>query len=171
MRADPVAVTEIQRCYPQIYLACHTRHVRASSTPHRLSANDSSMLVHLSPTHPTTAGELAAHMGVRASTLSAAVSRLAELGYLRREQSARDKRAAALTLTDQGASAMAETSVLDRDRLAALTALLTDDERDRAIDGLRLLAEASRRLRLQTNQRSQKNGSHQKNRSRPKRRA
>jgi len=149
MKADRhrPAVEEIQRCYPQIYLACHTRHVRASSTPHRLSARDSSLLIHLSPTEPRTPGELAAHMGVGASTLSAAIRRLAGLGYLRRTQDPSDRRAAALTLTEQGAKAMAATSVLDASRLAALLALLSEKERERAVEGMRLLAEASRRLR------------------------
>ncbi len=152
MKADRYreVVEEIQRYYPQIYLACHTRHVRASSTPHRLSAKDSSLLVHLSPTQPRTPGELAVHLGVGASTLSAAIRRLAGLGYLRREQDRRDRRAAALTLTEQGAKAMSATSVLDENRLAAVVALLTAEERKRAIEGMRLLAEASRRLALRS---------------------
>lgn len=141
------AVEEIQRCYPQIYLACHTRHVRAASTPHRLSAKDSSLLTHLSATEPRTPGELAAHMGVGASTLSAAIRRLGGLGYLRRSQDQSDRRAAALTLTEQGAKAMAATSVLDENRVAALLALLSGKERERAVEGMRLLAEASSRLR------------------------
>ena len=41
------AVLEIQRLYPQIYLACHVDHVRASSTEWRLSSRDSSILAHL----------------------------------------------------------------------------------------------------------------------------
>jgi MarR family transcriptional regulator, organic hydroperoxide resistance regulator len=159
MKSDFIrdAVLEIQRCYPQIYLACHTRHVRASSTPHRLSARDSSLLVHLSPTHPRTPGELAAHMGVGASALSAVIRRLSGLGYLQRSQNRSDRRAACLTLTQQGAEAMAATSVLDQRRLASLISLLTSEERRRAVDGIRLLASASRQMVLQS-----KAGSHSK---------
>jgi DNA-binding MarR family transcriptional regulator len=142
------AVVEIQRCYPQIYLACHAKHIRASSTPHRLSAKDSSLLVHLSPTEPQTPGDLAAHMGVGASTLSAAIRRLAALGYLRREKNAQDRRVVALTLTEHGSRAMSATSVLDGTRLAAVVALLTAEERKRAVEGIRLLAEASCRVAL-----------------------
>jgi DNA-binding MarR family transcriptional regulator len=144
------AVVEIQRCYPQIYLACHAKHIRASSTPHRLSAKDSSLLVHLSPTEPQTPGDLAAHMGVGASTLSAAIRRLAALGYLRREKNAQDRRVVALTLTEHGSRAMSATSVLDGTCLAAVVALLTAEERKRAVEGIRLLAEASCRVALRS---------------------
>jgi len=82
--------------------------------------------------------------------LSAAIRRLAGLGYLRREQDRRDRRAAALTLTEQGAKAMSATSVLDENRLAAVVALLTAEERKRAVEGMRLLAEASRRVALRS---------------------
>lgn len=41
------AVRAVQIAYPQIYLACHTRHTRARSSAFRLSARDSSLLVHL----------------------------------------------------------------------------------------------------------------------------
>ena len=140
------AIHAIQRCYPQIYLACHVQHVRAASTVHRLSARDSSLLVHLSPTQPLSPSHLAAHMGIGASTLSAAVGRLAALGYLRRESSPSDRRAAALTLTTQGSRAMAATSVLDAQRVRALLAKLTRDERRRALEGTELLARASRQL-------------------------
>jgi MarR family transcriptional regulator, organic hydroperoxide resistance regulator len=150
MKADlhRVAVEELQRYYPQIYLACHTRHIRAASTRYRLSAKDSSLLVHLSKTQPRTASELAAHMGIGASTLSAAIGRLAGLGYLRRDPSRNDRRVASLTLTEEGAKAMAATSVLDANRLAALMSLLTDEERKSAVEGMRLLASASSRLAL-----------------------
>jgi hypothetical protein len=46
------AVALVQRCNPQIYRACHKRHVRASSTVYRLSAMDSSILVHANETFP-----------------------------------------------------------------------------------------------------------------------
>lgn len=160
MKADRYlnAVIEIQRCYPQIYLACHAKHIHASSTPHRLSAKDSSLLVHLDPTQPQTPGDLAAHMGVGASTLSAAICRLEGLGYLRREKNARDRRVVALTLTEHGSKAMSATSVLDGTRLAALVALLTAEERKHAVEGIRLLAEASRRMALRSKRQAQKQG-------------
>jgi DNA-binding MarR family transcriptional regulator len=140
----PSDVELVQRYYPQIYLACHKRHIRASSTAYRLSARDSSILVHLNEALPVTPTELAAHLSVRGSTLSAAIRRLEELGYLQRKQMPRDRRTVALTLTAQGAKAMAETSVLDSERVAAVLARLNRNERKQALEGLELLARASR---------------------------
>ena len=144
MKASDVEL--VQRCYPQIYLACHKRHIRASSTAYRLSARDSSILVHLSESVSVTPSELAAHLSVRGSTLSAAISRLEALGYLTRKRIHKDRRSVALTLTPQGAKAMAETSVLDSERVAAVLARLSRGERKRALEGLELLAKAARQI-------------------------
>ena len=139
------AVALVQRYYPQIYLACHKRHVRASSTAYRLSARDSSILVHLNETVPVTPTELTTHLGVRGSTLSAAIHRLERLGYLQRKRMPRDRRTVALTLSQQGATAMAATSVLDSERVEAVLARLKPSELKRALEGLELLAKASLR--------------------------
>jgi len=50
----------LQRYYPQIYLARHNRHIRASCTGYWLSARDPSILEHLSYSVPVTLTELAA---------------------------------------------------------------------------------------------------------------
>jgi len=57
----------------------------------------------------------------------------------------RDRRTVALTLTPQGSEAMAATSVLDSERVAAVLAGLSRNERKRALEGLVLLAEAAKR--------------------------
>jgi MarR family transcriptional regulator, organic hydroperoxide resistance regulator len=142
----------VQRCYPQIYLACHKRHIRASSTVYRLSSRDSSILVHLNEKIPLTPTDLAAHLNVRGSTLSAAIHRLEQLGYLQRKRMSCDRRTVALTLTPQGAKAMAETSVLDAGLVATVLAALNRTERKRALEGLELLAKASRRTMSKTEQ-------------------
>jgi DNA-binding MarR family transcriptional regulator len=136
----------VQRCYPQIYLACHKRHVRASSTKYRLSARDSSILAHLHPATPVTPTQLALHLSVRGSTLSAAIHRMEKLGYIRSDRTPPDRRNVALTLTPQGAKAMAETSVLDAERVHAVLVKLPGEERRRALEGLELLAKASRQI-------------------------
>jgi DNA-binding MarR family transcriptional regulator len=148
MSASDVEV--VQRCYPQIYLACHKRHVRASSTQHRLSARDSSILVHLHQMVPLTPTKLADHLSVRGSTLSAAIHRLEKLGYLRRDRTPRDRRTVALTLTPQGAKAMSETSVLDSERVIAVLSRLDRAQRKHALEGLELLAHASRQTMNQS---------------------
>lgn len=144
------AVLALLRCYPQIYLACHVEHVRAQSNPHSLSARDASLLAHLDRGRGINAAELAQHMQVRPSTLSAALARLEQLGYVEREPDADDRRVHRLRLSPRGEAAMAESSVLDPQRAAALLARLTPAERERALDGLALLARAARALAKET---------------------
>src|SRR5262245_11140292 len=95
----------IQRYYPQIYLACHVDHVRTKSNRYHLSAHDSSLLAHLDEAAPTLAGDLARHLGISNSTLSAALKRLEALGYLARKPRPRDRRQIELRLTTAGAEA------------------------------------------------------------------
>lgn len=144
MRDDDVR--SVQQWYPQIYLACHTRHPRAASSGVRLSGHDSSVLAHLDTREPMTAGRLARHLRVGASTLSATVHRLVRLGYIVRTRAERDARVADLRLTTAGARAMRASSVLDDARVAAVLGELSAEERRRALDGLSLLARASRAL-------------------------
>jgi len=139
-------VFEVQRLYPQIYLACHTDHVRAVSTKWRISSQDASILVHLDRESGLSPRELASHLGVAPSTLSAAIARLAELGYLTSDPNQNDRRKRELRLTARGAEAIAATSVLDAERVKALLNKLKPDERKAAVRGLALLAQAARRL-------------------------
>ena len=140
-------VHEIQRLYPQIYLACHVDHVRARSTEWQLSARDSSMLAHLDRKRGTSPRELAAHLGVAASTLSASIARLEKLGYLTSSAPDSDRRQRELRLTAKGAEAMASTSVLDSERVRALLDQLPPRDRTAAVRGLQLLANAARKMR------------------------
>ena len=139
-------VFEIQRLYPQVFVACHINHVRASSTKWRLSEHDASILAHLRLSKGTSPRSLAAHLGVVPSTLSAALKRLAELGYITNTPKAEDRRQRELWLTNSGAKAMASTSVLDATRVALLLQKLTAAERKIAVQGLSLLARAARAL-------------------------
>jgi DNA-binding MarR family transcriptional regulator len=143
---DNKLVRDLQRYYPQIYLACHVDHVRSRSTPYRVSSRDAALLSHLDTREPITAGQLAAHLGVVPSTLSEALRRLEGLGYLHRGRREGDRRQIELRLTEAGAEAMAHTSVLDAVLVGRLLAKLTPGERKRAVDGLSLLARAARAM-------------------------
>ena len=145
MSADDVFA--VQRLYPQIYLACHVDHVRAVSTEWRISSQDASLLVHLDVEIAVSPRELAKHLGVSPSTLSAAIARLEKLGYLSIKASEQDKRRRELRLTQRGAAAIGSTSVLDAKRVRTMLNQLTAAERKRALEGLHLLARAARNVR------------------------
>ncbi|HEX2123877.1 MAG TPA: MarR family transcriptional regulator [Thermoanaerobaculia bacterium] len=140
-------VVDVQRFYPQIYLACHVDHVRAASTKWRLSSRDSSLLSHLDTGIPTSPRDLAAHLGVVPSTLSATIARLTRLGYISSTPRAGDRRQRELRLTYRGAEAMASTSVLDAERVASLLGKLSPREQRDAVRGLALLARAARAMK------------------------
>ncbi|HKP36928.1 MAG TPA: MarR family transcriptional regulator [Pyrinomonadaceae bacterium] len=140
-------VFEVQRLYPQIYLACHNDHIRAASTGWRLSSQDSSLLVHLDQTTGTRPSALAKHLGVAPSTLSATISRLEKLGYVSNQPAEKDKRQRELRLTERGSEAIAATSVLNAERVRELIAKLTPAERKAAVRGLGLLARAAREIK------------------------
>lgn len=137
---------EVQRLYPLIYIACHSDHVRSSSTKWRLSSYDSSILAHLDRQEGMSPRSLAGHLGVVPSTLSAAITRLTKLGYIDSKTLPGDRRRKELRLTALGAEAMASTSVLDAKRVRALLNLLTSEERCSAVNGLAILARAARTL-------------------------
>jgi DNA-binding MarR family transcriptional regulator len=139
-------VFEVQRLYPQIYVACHNNHVRAVSTEWRISSQDASILVHLDRDCGTSPRALARHLGVAPSTLSAAIARLSKLGYLSSKPSEADKRQRDLRLTSRGAEAISGASVLDARRVTLMLKRLTASERKTAISGLALLARAAREI-------------------------
>ena len=134
----------VQVAYPQIYFACHTRHIRRASTATRISAADATLLAHLDEDQATRPTALAKHLGLAASTLSAAIARLAKLGYVAAGKAAADGRAIDLRLTAKGAAAMQASSVLDAALVANMLAHLSSSERKRALEGIGLLAKGAR---------------------------
>ena len=101
----------VQVAYPQIYFACHTRHIRRASTGTRLSA---------------------------------AIARLAKLGYVAAGKAVSDRRAIDLLLSAKGAAAMQASSVLDAALVAKMLARLSASERKHALEGVGLLAKGAR---------------------------
>ncbi len=139
---------DVLRHYPQIYLSCHVAHPRARTNAHHLADRDIVLLGHLDEHAPLNAGLLARHLGIRPSTLSAQIKRLAKLGHLGRRPHPADRRRLGLLLTPRGARALAATSVLDPGRVTVLLMQLTPEERTLAVGGLALLARAGRQLQL-----------------------
>lgn len=134
------------RCYPQIYFACHRRHVRDEQTKAVLSAHQASVLDHLDDVEGTNLLELARHMGVTASTMSLMVDRLERGGHVTRERSKEDGRRVVLRLTPAGVRIKRQQNVLEPGLVEAVLARLDDDRRKEALRGLELLAEAAREV-------------------------
>ena len=140
------AVTAVQLTYPQVYHACHTRHQRKRTTEHALSARDAAILAHCSVDSPLLPAKLARHLSVARSTLSEAIKKLTQAGYVRRVAEVHgDGRHSGILLTGKGLRAVRETSVLESARLAAVLAEASVADRAAIVLGLTKLAEACRR--------------------------
>ena len=137
-------VETVLRCYPQIYFACHKRHVRDQATQEVISAHQASILDHLDDAQATSLFDLARHMGVTASTMSITVDRLVRGGYVARERSEQDRRRLDLKLTPAGLRIKRQQKVLEPGLVAAVLARLDDRRRRQALRGLEVLAQASR---------------------------
>lgn len=139
-------VETVLRCYPQIYFACHRRHIRDAQSSRLLSAHQASVLDHLDDVEGTSLLDLARHMGVTASTMSLTVDRLQNAGYVTRVRSVDDKRRVDLRLTPAGVGIKRQQKVLEPDLVAAVLDRLNAHDRAHALRGLELLAEASSKM-------------------------
>ena len=143
MSAVDAAITAVMTLYPRIYFACHTRHVRDPQSQRLLSRHQASILDHLDEIEPTTVMDLAAHMGVTPATMSLGIDRLERKGYVVRLKDAKDRRRVHVRLTTAGVRVREASSVLDPSRVGQLVARLSESERQRAVEGLALLAGAA----------------------------
>lgn len=137
------AARELMTLYPRIYFACHTRHVRDPQTQYLLSRHQASVLDHLDDVDAITLNGLARHMGVTPGTMSLTIDRLERKGYVARGRDATDRRRVLVRLTSAGVRVKEASSVLDSPLVEAMMARLTDAEREAAIRGLALLADAA----------------------------
>jgi MarR family transcriptional regulator, organic hydroperoxide resistance regulator len=136
------SVHAVLDAYPRIYFACHRRHVHDPAGG-LLSTRQASILDHLDAVDPTSLNELAAHMGVTASTMSIAIDRLEQGGYVVREREASDRRRLGLRLTAAGERVREANSVLDPELVSSMLEELSPSDRDDALRGLALLARAA----------------------------
>ena len=104
------------------------------------------ILAHLDEDEPVSAAGLARHLGIGAPALSAVLKRLVALGCIVRTPDPKDARRHLLRLTSEGLRALSAGSVLDTARVRVLLRRLTAAERERALDGLALLARAARTM-------------------------
>ncbi len=133
----------VLRAYPAIYMACHVEHRSRGQSRSGLTSRDASLLAHVDA-EGTAPGAMARHLGIAASTLSAALARLAAQGFLTLARDAADARRRTVRLTDAGRAALAADSVLEPERVAMLLARLDAPDRARAVEGIALLARAAR---------------------------
>jgi len=133
-------VAAVFRDYPRIYFACHRQHVRDPQTGAQVSSHQVSILDHLDADAPTMLTDLASHMGVTAATMSIAVGRLVERGYVTRILDPVDRRKVQLRLTDAGVRVCAANSVLEPTLVEEMLDQLSSTDRKAALRGLALLA-------------------------------
>jgi DNA-binding MarR family transcriptional regulator len=108
-----------------------------------LSDHQARTLGYLDETDPTMVTELAEHMRVTPSTMSLNLKRLREAGFVQSRRDPEDRRVMNVLLTELGVSARDATSTLDPGRVDAMLQRLGPEGRQRAMVGLRLLAEAA----------------------------
>jgi DNA-binding MarR family transcriptional regulator len=136
-------VAAVFRDYPRIYFACHRRHVRDPHSGANVSARQVSILDHLDATRPTMLADLADHMGVTPATMSIAVGRLVDDGYVTRVLDPANRRKVQLRLTEAGVRVTAASSVLEPSLVEDMLAQLSAKDRRDALRGLALLAQAA----------------------------
>ncbi len=117
--------------------------MRDPQTGAELSAHQASILDHLDEVDPTSMTDLAAHMGVTAATMSLAVDRLQGKGYVTRARDRTDRRRMLVRLTAAGVRVREAKSVLDPVRVESVLGQLPPADREAALHGLALLAQAS----------------------------
>ena len=148
--------TQVMELYPRIYFACHTRHVRDEHSRRRLSAHQASILDHLDDVAPVSLHRLAQHMGVTASTMSLAITRLTRMGYVQRQRDRDDRRFVRLRLTADGLRIRESKSVLEPERVERMLAQLSVSDRRHALEGLALLARAAEQAMVALSARREK---------------
>ncbi len=137
------AVAAVMRDYPRIYFGCHRRHTRDPQSGELVSQKHVQILDHLDEVQAITLNALAEHLGVTAGTMSVAVDRLVQRGFISRVPDEVDRRRVHLRLTAAGACICQAHSVLDPDLVRAMVTSLTPSERKQALAGLALLANAA----------------------------
>jgi MarR family transcriptional regulator, organic hydroperoxide resistance regulator len=140
------AIQRMLNAYPDIFLACHRRHLRADQSGKGITERQASVLDHLDPARPTTLSKLAEHMGVSRSAMSIIVARLVRGGYVVQSRDYQDRRLVRLTLSAAGVRVKAEHSVLDPELLRRMLERMPAADLESSLRGLESLARQARTL-------------------------
>lgn len=136
---DRDVIERIQRLYPLLYFACHTTHGRRDG----LGERDLRLLHHIDVEPRTYASALARHLGLSRSTLSEALGQLEAEGLIERTPDAAGRKR--ISLTDAGEAALRADDGLDPEAIAGILGELGQEERQRVVEALELIASAIRR--------------------------
>jgi DNA-binding MarR family transcriptional regulator len=128
---------------PRIQRACQARSAPGGAQSVPVSDHQARILGYLDEADPTMVTELAEHMGVTPSTMSLNLKRLRAVGLVVSERDGHDRRVMNVRLTKEGARVRDASSALDPDRVDAVLRRLGPEGRQRAMTGLRLLAEVA----------------------------
>ena len=132
-----------EAAFERVFEACRAVGDRDGPSGTEVSERQMMILAHLDPAEPTMVGELAEYLGVTASTMSLTLKRLEARGLVSRSRDPDDRRVTNVRRTDAGSEAAARRRLLSRARVERLLDRLDPLARARALDGLRLLAEAA----------------------------
>jgi DNA-binding MarR family transcriptional regulator len=108
-----------------------------------VSDHQARILSYLDASDPTMVTELAEHLRVTPSTMSLNLKRLRAAGLVSSQRDPDDKRVMNVRLTESGVRTRDALSALDPDRVDAMLRRLGPEGRRKAMEGLRLLAEAA----------------------------
>lgn len=115
------------------------RRAVRTSPPSSTSLSGLKTLAYLGDTPGACLSDVADHLLVGVPTASKLVDDLAERGYLARGADSSDRRKLTLTLTPEGERFVATAARPAQEEIAALLAKLTESDRRRVRDGLRVL--------------------------------
>ena len=113
-----------------------------------LTVTQRAVIVEVGSKGQTSLVDLAQSLGLDTSTLSRTINGLVNIGLVRREIKAEDRRYITLTLTEQGVGSLRRIEDLSDRYFEGVMALIPEDKHKRVVESLCLLADALGKTRL-----------------------
>lgn len=136
----------VLRTLPGITERLRLRSWEALTSGVEVTEHQLRLLRQMDDVDPVMVGELAEYLGVTMSTMSLNLKRLELAGLITRSRDPADRRVMNVLLTSEGRGIRDSAPPLDPDRVDAVLMSMRPEERDRALNGLSLLAEATSRV-------------------------